>query len=300
MTLSSSNNSHSSPYISLVNMCYQLRHENEELLETVAAKSSQIETCEKEIRILKDRLKEVEEEHRGKSEESLSERMDLGNERLGLMKENMRLESHSRSLETRVRSLEAELESRNEQVEILLNQLQISNRGSTSTTPQSETVDHDTGNGNKENSGPLSVRELNEENDRLRKQLEFLSAFVIKSSSRKRARETIDLDTAPPMSNTRATPEPVLVISEDSSLLRLFERLVGYNIVRSDNTVTLVSESVSVRLRIEQDNQVSLISEEGIDEASLAVLKSFDSVPGLLAKLTLLDLTTRVFHNNNI
>jgi hypothetical protein len=265
----------SSPYPLLVNLCYQLRHENEELMETVSWKSSLVDEYENEVRLLKSRIQELEDKHRSEAEHSLTEHMDLSNERLRFMEENMRLDSRNRELETRVKTLESQLESRNEQVEILLNQLE-------SPPQENNIVEMATG-------PPTS--QLERDNARLRRNFEEVCALVAAINNKRPRREEVPDETF----RRGATPEPVLQISQDDSLLRLMERMVGFSIVRSEKSVTLVSDSgTTVRFRLDpSNNEISLLSSEGIDAGSLAVLKSYNSIPGFLAKLNLMDLTRK-------
>ena len=268
-----------SPYSTLVNLCYQLRHENEELLETVSAKSSLVEVYEKEVKLLKTRIQELEEKHRSDTDHSLTEHMDLSNERLRFMQDNMRLDSRNRELETRVKTLESQLESRNEQVEILLNQLDSPPQGN-------KVVELAVG-------PPTS--QLERDNARLRRSFEEVSALVAAINNKRPRREKVPEETV----RRSSTPEPVLQVSQDDSLLRLMERMVGFSIVRSENSVTLVSDSgVTARFRLDpSNNEISLLSSEGIDAASLAVLKTYNSIPGFLAKLNLMDLTRKTLEN---
>ena len=264
-----------SPYVSLVNYCYQLRHENEELLEAMNLKSGLVEACEKEISLLKERLRELETKQTTESEQALADRMEISSDRYVMMDRNMRLESQVREQEVRINSLETQLEISKEQIATLhsLTNMQP--------PPSGEQL-------------PVAGR-LEEENERLRKQLE--TASYIMSAKRKK----LSTESVPPSAQTSPAKEPsILQVSSDDSLLRLYERLAGYSIVRSDKTVTMVSnldENTVVRFRVDNDD-ISVLASEGIEEQALAVLKTFDSVPGLLAKLTLSCLSKSLFSSN--
>ena len=263
-----------SPYVSLVNFCYQLRHENEELIEAVNLKSGLVEACEKEIHLLKERIVELENAKATESEEALSDRLQVSSDRYVLMERNMRLETQLREYEVRSKSVEAQFSIAQEQIALL----QSSPRHSSFETVVQE------------HSQPIST--LKGENERLRKQLETAS-FILTSKRRRVG--------APSKQESPSAPkETVLHVSSDDSLLRVYEKLVGYSIVKSEKTVTLVSnldENMTVRLRLGETNEdsISVLSSEGIDEASLAVLRAFNSVPGLLSKLTLSTLASSVF-----
>jgi hypothetical protein len=272
-----SNGDHS-PYVSLVNFCYQLRHENEELLETVALKSDLISACEKEINVLNARINELEAEKSTDSEKSLAERMDVSSDRYSLMQANIKTENQLREVETRARIAESQLESTREQVEILLTQLDESRKQTPETTAAVPTASA-----------------LEEENKRLRNQLET-AAFILAENQRKNKRRRLSEEEG------RQTPSAttLVTVSSDDSLLRKFEELVGYNIVKADGIVTLVSQiapKLTVRIRVGTDKKVHLLSTEGIDSDELNFFETSNSIPGLLARLTIKSLSTE---NENV
>lgn len=226
-----------SPYASLVNLCYQLRHENEELMSSVRLKSEYISKREEEIEGLKSRLTETVENFNKENEETLAERVSVGNDRLDLMRENARLESNARANELRVSQLEAELSNSRDQTEILLNQLEASRANTPRVHEDSLT----------------EIENLRAENGRLRKEIEaqkHMDAVILRKTEEasKRAR----------LSEERRTPtQPVYVMSAEDSLLRLFESLVGISMVHSDDTVTLVSKKDSSKILKMRTNSIN-------------------------------------------
>jgi hypothetical protein len=273
-----------SPYLTLSTLCYKLRSENEDLLETVTLKSELVASCEKEISLLRARISELEEKMTIESEKSIAERMEIGDHRLSLMQQSSRIESQLRDSETRCRSLQEQLSAATEQVEILLTQLEES-KHTTPTVAPSSVPDIDS---------EQIISELRAENARMAKELEnaqFIQAELESRSKRQRVDEDLN---ASFVSNAAADLLPSFTISAEDSLLRLFESLVGFSIVRAEDVVTLVSNSsadTKVRLRVQKEGAVSLIGADNVDESALAVLKSFNSVSGMLSKITLAELT---------
>lgn len=269
-----------SPYISLVNFCYQLRHENEELLETVSLKTAHAEACEKEIQLLKTRVKELEDKQAGEAEQSLADRMHVSSDRYMLLQEKMRMESQLRELDVRVKVLDSQLQGSREQIEILTSQIEESKK--------TENTDFE----NRPAVVTQSQAMLEEENKRLRKQLET-AAFILSESHgglKKRRPETQAPVPVDP------TPSTVVEISSPDSLVRSLEELTGFSIAKTDNVTTLVSaihSELVVRLR-----DGKLMSRENISESALEVLERFGSVAGLLAKLTIESLETKTRENS--
>jgi chromosome segregation ATPase len=269
-----------SPYISLVNFCYQLRHENEELLETVSLKTAHTEACEKEIQLLKTRVKELEDKQAGEAEQSLADRMDVSSDRYMLLQEKMRMGSQLRELDVRVKVLDSQLQGSREQIEILTSQIEESKK--------TENNDFE----NRPGVVTQSQAMLEEENKRLRKQLET-AAFILSESHgglKKRRTET------PAPVPVAPTPSTVVEISSPDSLVRSLEELTGFSIAKTDNVTTLVSainSELVVRLR-----DGKLLSRENLSESALEVLERFGSVAGLLAKLTIESLETKTRENS--
>lgn len=250
--------SSSSSYESLVNLCYQLRHENQELMEAVNLKSVFGDTCEREIASLRERLRGLSENRSKETEESLEERMQLSEDRLRLLKEKGEMDQKLRESEIKVSVLTSELSSSREQVEILLNQLNESLGG----TKPAMVVE-------------ASSQKLMEENQRLKRELENCQFLLAK----------ITPTTTPP------SPSSNVVMSSQDSLLRLFESIVGYSAVRSGDILTLVSHlsdgRTKFRFRISSDNVVLLQSDSSSSDQIEDLKPSFTSIPAFLAENTL-------------
>ena len=272
--------SSASPQITLSTLCYKLRSENEDLIETVSLKTGLVESCEKEISVLKQRLSELESKMNSESEQSIAEKMDIGNERLTLMQENSRMDSRLRQSESRCESLQDQLAVAHDKVEILLAQLQRATESHASTeallVPQPD----------------ASVTQLVSENARLQKELETMNFIHSELDSRsKRLRVEDDLNASiVSVTDSVADLLPTFTISSEDSLLRLFESLVGFSIVKAGNVVTLVSQSrpdVVVRLTMGDDGVPTLLGSENVSESALSEFSSNKSISSLLAKITL-------------
>jgi hypothetical protein len=269
-----------SSFEALVNLCYQLRHENEELMEAVNLKSVVADTCDREMAILREKLKSISDKRSCEIEQAMEERSVISEERLRLLQENTRMEEKLRDSEMRVNALTAELSAVRDQVEILLTQLGGENDvvKKLKSNPNDEFV------------------KLEAENDRLRRELETSQMLLVSNtldpiSSPKKPR--IDPDAEDSIAATS-----VFTASSEDSLFRLFESLVGYSAVQSaEDTVTLVStldREVSFRFRV-CGEKISLISGEKADESALGLLKTLNSVPAFLAKSVLIETTNQIF-----
>lgn len=89
------------PYLGLVSLCYQLRHENEQLRKTVAAKSEAISACEREMQSFRrKRTFQDDSSH-------LEKLIQVETERLSLMQENSRLRNAQFNAPTHVSQVDA-------------------------------------------------------------------------------------------------------------------------------------------------------------------------------------------------
>lgn len=273
-----------SSYESLIKLCYQLRHENEELMEAVNLKSVYGDTCGREIDSLREKLRAFMEKRSTETEKNLSEHMQLSEDRLRLMKENGLMEERLRESESRLHAVTAELGIVREEVEILLTQINESSKTpSVISSPPAE--------------DSLSRKKLEEENDRLKKELETAQFLLANSENAKRQK------IQPP---SPTTPTASVTMSSEDSLLRLFESIVGYSVVKANNSniLTLVSHTdrkTCMKFVVSESNpnEVSLASSESIDESALGVLNAFNSIPSFIAKCTLVDVTKRFFLKNS-
>ena len=266
--------------MTLSTLGYKLRSENEDLIETVSLKTGLVESCEKEISVLKQRLSELESKMNSESEQSIAEKMDIGNERLTLMQENSRMDSRLRQSESRCESLQDQLAAANDKVEILLAQLQCATEAHSGSVallvPEPD----------------AAVSELLSENARLRKELETINFIHSELDSRsKRLRVEEDLNASiVSVAESVADLLPTFTISSEDSLLRLFESLVGFSIVKAGNVVTLVSQSrpeIVLRLTIGDAGAVTFLDSANVSESALTEFSSKNSISSLLAKITL-------------
>ena len=286
-----------SPYGTLVNMCYQLRHENEELIEAMSLKSGLVETCEREIEMLKRRISTLEAAHSSENEQALSDKIDMGNDRLILIQESTRMDRTIREADLRIQQLESELSATREQVEILLNQAEIEG-----VNDDEEAEFHEEATEPVNEAHEKLVAQLRSEVSRLKTELENSHYIHRELESRvevhrKRPRTHSDSSPrsyAPPAvhSVVAEKPAPTFVMSAEDSLLRTFESLVGYSIVKADDVVTLVSSrkpEIRVSFKLMESGEVGLIApkEDQLDESAVAILTVFNSVPGFLAKIVL-------------
>jgi hypothetical protein len=104
--------------------------------------------------------------------------------------------------------------------------------------------------------------------------------------------DSTDLRPAPP------APVPTYTLSSSDSLLREFEQIIGWTIIKSEDIVSLVcnsNESIVVKLRRSGDDDGCYeLLENGYDESILTFMKTFNSIPGLIGKLTINEVTRMV------
>lgn len=285
----------SSPYVGLVNLCYQLRHENEELLDTVARKSELVHACEKEIEILKNQLSQVDAKFSNENEESLAEKISMGNDRLILMQENSRMENDMRSAHLKIQQLKYELAATRDQVDILRHQVD-------SASVVAAVAPVSRADGDEER-----IKHLQVENKRLRDELETTQFIHDQINSKKRrtemfedvAMEYVMASTVSPVQSTVVPAvEPTYIMSAESSLLRIYESIIGYSMVKTDDIVTLIPNWDSerrIKFKLLDNANLELVSEE-VDESALAILKTFNSVPGFIAKTTLVQMFEKIIN----
>ena len=285
----------SSPYFGLVNLCYQLRHENEELLETEARKSELVHACEKEIEILKTQLSQLDAEFSNENEESLAEKISMGNDRLILMQENSRMETDMRSAHLKIQQLQYELAATRDQVDILRQRVELASVVADVAPVSWRDEDEE------------RIKKLQVENKRLRDELETTQFIHDQINSKKRrteifedvAKECVMASTVSPVQST-AVPavEPTYIMSADSSLLRIYESIIGYSMVKTDDIVTLIPNWGSerrIKFKLFDNGNLELVLEE-VDESALAILRTFNSVPGFIAKTTLVHMFEKIIN----
>ena len=273
----------SSPYLGLVNLCYQLRHEKEELSTAYFAKNELLHDLET-------RVKTLEKQHSSQLSEKSSRIELLLTEKVELEEKCAKLNFEFSKLSDRYRKLESkEIQSREraDQLEDMVRILkqQVSNK--TSVLPSAQSlVEKD-----------IRIRNLENANKKLLRQLETAKILNEKTS------QSIGESTSP---RKRARQEPVAptyTLSSSDSLLREYETIMGWSILKENDSgkIDLIcnsNEELVIRLSksVDSENEFQVLSEEE-DPSSPAItfLKTFNSIPGYMAKRILEELSKRVY-----
>lgn len=234
-----------SPYIGLVNLCYQLRSENEMLTKTVALKSAEIEACKAQIELFKQRTAN------DTSEEHLEKQIKLENERLELMQQNYQLQN------------------------------ELSNKNSRPDTTREDRVFDQIVRTEAAIVLPIESAKCGASCKRLRSEIETFE-YIQKQLERK-LEEKLDKEMI--QRDETETPQvKTIIMSGDDSLLRTYESIMGWNIVQVGNEVQLISDFSpdGSSIRFARDSEtLSLVGE--VDPEALAVLKLTQSIPSFMA-----------------
>jgi len=281
----------SSPYVELVNLCYQLRHEKESISTALTAKEEVARNLEGQVSILKKQLSESASLHRSELEACLSDKMSLQDERLLLTQKLYDLEERYRRLETK----EIQVREQADQFEEMIRLLKAQHKpGADSSNSAHAMVEKD-----------LRIIKLEIENKRLVTEMSTLQILYKKAVQSKATvvSESPDMSSQPSKRPREDLEVPKYTLSSSESLLREFETVIGWSIVKENDSgkIDLVCNSnqdIVIRL-ICRDNRIEVLLDNASDDPSSTTtfLRTFNSVPGYVAKKTLEELTKRVIRD---
>ena len=277
----------SSPYTGLVNLCYQLRHEKESVSTALMAKGEVVLNLENQVIQLKMQLSDLTSSHRAQLDEIRSEEMKLQDERLILTQKLSELEDRYRKLETR----ENQAREQADQFEEMIRSLKEQKKHSQTTSSSHALAEMD-----------VKMNKLDVENKRLKKELNTFKVLYKNALKSKRSNDSTEPEGESVKRICDETREPRYMLSASDSLLREFETIMGWSLVKEQATgaIDLVCNSnneVVVRLFVREDGQVEILGDENDDSPSSTFLRTFNSIPGYVAKKTLEELTKRVIRD---
>lgn len=272
----------SSPYVDLVNLCYQLRHEKESVSSTVAAKDEIIHNLETQLSSLKQQLATSNSSYRSQIDDLVSDKLSLENDRSSLTHQLLQLDEKVRKLETK------EIQAR-EQADQFEDMVRILKEKSEFRDPSSAATSNDV----------VKINRLESDNTRLKKEISTLKFLYNEATDKQKS-------PSPEMTENQVTKRlreeerpPTYTLSSCDSLLREFETIIGWSILKENETgkIDLVCNSNNeLVIRLVHRNGLIEVSDD-LECPAVTFLRAFNSVPGYVAKKTLEDLTRRIIRD---
>jgi hypothetical protein len=265
-----------SPYTDLVNLCYQLRHEKESISSSLTAKDEIILNLEAQLTSLKQQFSTTESSYRSKLDELVSDNLRLETDRSSLTHQLHELDEKCRKLETKEIQAREQADQFEDMVRILKQKSEHSTLSSTSAS-----------------SYDVKIHRLESENRKLKKEISTLKFLNEKTTETKKS-ETVDEEVK--RIRLEASSPPTYTLSSSDSLLREFETIVGWSILKENETgkIDLVcngNKELVIRL-VCRNGLIEVLDDE--DCPAVTFLRAFNSVPGYIAKKTLGELSLRV------